>query len=158
MFENVHLIVTTGYYQPQKCAIVQLDIWTMSLAEFQSNFKIWLRYVCLYFLSYQSNHNDILHIPWQHSCRGMCKISLWFVQSSLSFSDVTFHWISMWLTHHGRDMCLGIFHNVMALIDMIFELVNSLSPERNGNNFKFIILQHILMIGICSISIQWNCP
>ena len=34
--------------------------------------------------------------------------------------------------------------------------VNSLSPERYGGNFKWIILQHIIMIAIMSISSEIN--
>ena len=37
----------------------------------------YLKYICLYFLSYLSDHNNILHIPRQLCCLGMCQILLW---------------------------------------------------------------------------------
>ena len=46
--------------------------------------KFWIILKCVnsYFLSDQSDHNEILNIPRQHSCLGMCKILLWSDQSS----------------------------------------------------------------------------
>ena len=41
----------------------------------------------LYFSSCETDHSKILHIPRQHSCLGMCKISLWSYQCSSKDSN-----------------------------------------------------------------------
>ena len=57
----------------------------ISLTKFISNFKQ-LKCIYSYFHSYQSAHNEILHIRRQLCCLGMCKVSLWSDQSSLDYS------------------------------------------------------------------------
>ena len=60
---------------------------TRPTKEISIEFNIRLRYNCLYLLSHLSDHNEILHIPIQHSCLGMSKISLWLDQFAFNYSE-----------------------------------------------------------------------
>ena len=51
--------------------------------EISIKFQIQSKYI-LYFLSDQSNHNKVLHIPRQHSCLDICKILLRWSRTCLN--------------------------------------------------------------------------
>ena len=47
-------------------------------------FEIQPKFAVLWCKIYSSDHNEILHMPRQLHCLGMCKISLWLVKHVLN--------------------------------------------------------------------------
>ena len=65
--------------QPDACPTKEISI------------KIQIKSICLYLLSYRSNHQEIFHIPRQYSCLGMLKIFWWLDQFSFNYKEDKFN-------------------------------------------------------------------
>ena len=60
-------------------------------------FPIQSKFICLCLFLHHSNHKEILHIPRQHICVEMYKISLWLDQFSLNYSEDKYHLLTNWI-------------------------------------------------------------
>ena len=71
--------------------------------KFSSYFKFWSKPAyCLYYLFYKPDRYEILHIPRQLCCLGMCKISLWSDRFSLNDNNNNFDKIWNFYKKYGQ--------------------------------------------------------
>ena len=103
-----------------------------------------LNCIHLYLLLHLFDHKEILHIPRQHSCLGMCKISLWLDQFSLNTSEDKFHQIPNSIELSSAGWMLGLWRQLTF---------NTMRPRQNGRHFsddifKCVFLNEKLWIAI----------
>ena len=77
-----------------------------------------------YFPSYHSDHNKILHIPRQLCCLGMSKISLWWVNFSINYTNDNFLKVGIGSKFHKWDWRKVWCHCMQSTVNTMLNSCN----------------------------------